>query len=305
MSVNNNMPENENTEEKMLMQRFAAFLRSRDGESGYRTDCSDVPDEYAYEHIMSEDTTNGIPLPLDHKMRGIEREYAVGASTNAQDKASRRHRRSIKHLAKVCVIMLLITGVSLGGIAPHAQALRQKLYDILFVQNDGNADIVILGNGRPPDDEVDEDTLRREQAESEALMKEKEGQVLYPVGLPDRYKVMEIDKSMGGYMTSLWFEGDSEEDFIWYDYKFDEQVRFNTDTEHTKLSEILINGNDAVMMTSKGGYYITWVEDGTARNLNISNAVLNEEEAVNIAESLEWVDESSIEASESESQLAA
>ena len=69
MSVNNNMPENENAEEKMLMQRFAAFLRSRDGESGYRTDCYDVPDEYAYEHIMSEDTTNGIPLPLDHKMR--------------------------------------------------------------------------------------------------------------------------------------------------------------------------------------------------------------------------------------------
>ena len=65
--------------------------------------------------------------------------------------------------------------------------------------------------------------------------------MLYPVGLPDRYKVIEIDKSMGGYMTSLWFEGDSEEDFIWYDYKFDEQVRFNTDTEHTKLSEILIN----------------------------------------------------------------
>ena len=166
MSVNNNMPENENAEEKMLMQRFAAFLRSRDGESGYRTDCSDVPDE-------SEDTTNGIPLPLDHKMRGIEREYAVGESTNAQDKASRRHRRNIKHLAKVCVIMLLITGVSLGSIVPHAQALRQKLYDILFVQNDGNADIVILGNGRPSDEEVDEDTLRREQAESEALMKEK------------------------------------------------------------------------------------------------------------------------------------
>ena len=69
MSVNNYMPENENAEEKMLMQRFAAFLRSRDGESGYRTNCSDVPDEYAYEHIMSEDTTNGIPLPLDHKMR--------------------------------------------------------------------------------------------------------------------------------------------------------------------------------------------------------------------------------------------
>ena len=74
---------------------------------------------------------------------------------------------------------------------------------------------------------------------------------------------------------------------------------------HTKLSEILINGNDAVMMVSKSRYDITWVESGTVRNLNISNAILNEKEAVNIAESLEWVNERSIEASESESQLAA
>ena len=303
MSVNNNMPENENVEEKMLMQRFAAFLRSRDGESGYRTDCSDVPDEYAYEHIMSEDTTNGIPLPLDHKMRGIEREYAVGASTNAQDQASRRHRRNIKHLAKVCVIMLLITGVSLGGIVPHAQALRQKLYDILFVQNDGNADIVILGNGRPSDDKVDEDTLRREQAESEAIMKEKEGQVLYPVGLPERYKLTE--KSNDGWSVFLSFESDIKNDYITLEYYFQNGTAFNTDTEHTKLSEILINGNDAVMMISKSRYDITWVESGTVRNLNISNALLNEEEAVNIAESLQWVDENSIEVYESESQLAA
>ncbi len=295
------MPENENAEEKMLMQRFAAFLRSRDGERGYRTDCADVPDEYEYEHIMSDDTVNGIPLPLDRKMRVIEREYAVGASTNAQDKVSRRHRRSIKYLAKVCVIMLLITGVSLAGIAPHADAMRDKLYNIMFEQNDGNAAIIILENGRPPDDEVDEDTLRREQAESEALMKEKEGQVLYPVGLPDRYKVREIDDSMDGYLMSLWLEGDNEEDFILLDYKFDNQVRFYTDTEHTKLREILINGNDAVMMISKGRYDITWVEDGTARNLDISNAVLNEEDAINIAESLEWVDENSIEVYESES----
>ena len=303
MNVNNNMPENENAEEKMLMQRFAAFLRSHDGESGYRTDCVDVPDEYAYEHIMSDDTVNGIPLPLDRKMRVIEREYAVGASTNAQDKASRRHRRSIKHLAKVCVIMLLITGVSLGGIVPHAHALRQKLYDILFVQNDGNADIVILGNGRPSDDEVDEDTLRREQAESEALMKEKEGQVLYPVGLPERYKLTE--KVNDGWSVFLSFESDTINDYITLEYYFQNGTAFNTDTEHTKLSEILINGNDAVMMISKSRYDITWVESGTVRNLNISNAVLNEEEAVNIAESLEWVDENSIEASESESQLAA
>ena len=303
MNVNNNMPENENAEEKMLMQRFAAFLRSNDGESGYRTDCVDVPDEYAYEHIMSEDMTNGIPLPLDHKMRGIEREYAVGASTNAQDKASRRHRRSIKHLAKVCVIMLLITGVSLGSIAPHAQALRQKLYDILFVQNDGNADIIILENGRPPDDEVDEDTLRREQAESEALMKEKEGQVLYPVGLPERYKLTE--KVNDGWSVFLSFESDTINDYITLEYYFQNGTAFNTDTEHTKLSEILINGNDAIMMISKSRYDITWAESGTVRNLNISNAALNEEEAVNIAESLEWVDENSIEAYESESQLAA
>ena len=295
MSVNNNMPENENAEEKMLMQRFAAFLRSRDGESGYRTDCSDVPDEYAYEHIMSEDTTNGIPLPLDHKMRGIEREYAVGASTNAQDKASRRHRRSIKHLAKVCVIMLLITGVSLGGIAPHAQALRQKLYDILFVQNDGNADIIILENGRPPDDEVDEDTLRREQAESEALMKEKEGQVLYPVGLPDRYKVMEIDKSMGGYMTSLWFQGDSEEDFILLDYKFDEQIHLNTDTEHTKIKQVLINKSDAVLLESKQAYEFIWVEDGVCRYITFKKKYLKYDEAIEVAESIEWEDRQNIE----------
>ena len=303
MSVNNNMPENENAEEKMLMQRFAAFLRSHDGESGYRTDCVDVPDEYAYEHIMSDDTVNGIPLPLDRKMRVIEREYAVGASTNAQDKASRRHRRSIKHLAKVCVIMLLITGVSLGSIAPHAQALRQKLYDILFVQNDGNADIIILENGRPPDDEVDEDTLRREQAESEALMKEKEGQVLYPVGLPERYKLTE--KVNDGWSVFLSFESDTINDYITLEYYFQNGTAFNTDTEHTKLSEILINGNDAIMMISKSRYDITWAESGTVRNLNISNAALNEEEAVNIAESLEWVDENSIEAYESESQLAA
>ena len=177
MSVNNKTPENEKAEEKMLMQRFAAFLRSHDGDTGDRTYCADVPEEYTYEHIMSDDTAKCIPLPLDCKMKGIERKYVVGASTNAQDQASRRHRRSIKHLAKVCVIMLLITGISLGGIVPHAQALRQKLYNILFMQNDGNADIVILGNGRPSDDEVDEETLRREQAESEALMKEKEGQV--------------------------------------------------------------------------------------------------------------------------------
>lgn len=295
MSVNNNMPENENAEEKMLMQRFAAFLRSRDGESGYRTDCSDVPDEYAYEHIMSEDTTNGIPLPLDHKMRGIEREYAVGASTNAQDKASRRHRRSIKHLAKVCVIMLLITGVSLGGIAPHAQALRQKLYDILFVQNDGNADIVILGNGRPSDDEVDEDTLRREQAESEALMKEKEGQVLYPSCLPDRYKVMEIDKSMGGYMTSLWFQGDSEEDFILLDYKFDEQIHLNTDTEHTKIKQVLINKSDAVLLESKQAYEFIWVEDGVCRYITFKKKYLKYDEAIEVAESIEWEDRQNIE----------
>ena len=68
---------------------------------------------------------------------------------------------------------------------------------------------------------------------------------------------------------------------------------------------ILINGNDAVMMISKSRYDITWVESGTVRNLNISNASLNEEEAVNIAESLQWVDENSIEVYESESQLAA
>lgn len=287
----------------MLMQRFAAFLRSRDGDTGDRTYCADVPEEYTYEHIMSDDTAKCIPLPLDRKMKGIEHKYVVGASTNTQDQASRRRRRSIKHLAKVCVIMLLITGISLGGIVPHAQALRQKLYNILFMQNDGNADIVILGNGRPSDDEVDEETLRREQAESEALMKEKEGQVLYPSVLPERYKLTE--KSNDGWSVFLSFESDIKNDYITLEYYFQNGTAFNTDTEHTKLSEILINGNDAVMMISKSRYDITWVESGTVRNLNISNAILNEKEAVNIAESLEWVNERSIEASESESQLAA
>ncbi len=303
MSVNNKTPENEKAEEKMLMQRFAAFLRSHDGDTGDRTYCADVPEEYTYEHIMSDDTAKCIPLPLDRKMKGIESECAVGASMNAQDQAIRRHRRSIKHLAKVCVIMLLITGISLGGIVPHAQALRQKLYNILFMQNDGNADIVILGNGRPSDDEVDEETLRREQAESEALMKEKEGQVLYPSVLPERYKLTE--KSNDGWSVFLSFESDIKNDYITLEYYFQNGTAFNTDTEHTKLSEILINGNDAVMMISKSRYDITWVESGTVRNLNISNAILNEKEAVNIAESLEWVNERSIEASESESQLAA
>lgn len=134
-------------------------------------------------------------------------------------------------------------------------------------------------------------------------MKEKEGQVLYPVGLPERYKLTE--KSNDGWSVFLSFESDIKNDYITLEYYFQNGTAFNTDTEHTKLSEILINGNDAVMMISKSRYDITWVESGTVRNLNISNASLNEEEAVNIAESLEWVDESSIEASESESQLAA
>ena len=106
-------------------------------------------------------------------------------------------------------------------------------------------------------------------------------------------------------VSILSFESDIKNDYITLEYYFQNRTAFNTDTEHTKLSEILINGNDAVMMISKSRYDITWVESGTVRNLNISNAVLNEKEAVNIAESLEWVDERSIEASGIESQLAA
>ena len=132
-------------------------------------------------------------------------------------------------------------------------------------------------------------------------MKEKEGQVLYPSCLPDRYKVMEIDKSMGGYMTSLWFQGDSEEDFILLDYKFDEQIHLNTDTEHTKIKQVLINKSDAVLLESKQAYEFIWVKDGVCRYITFKKKYLKYDEAIEVAESIEWVDENSIEVYESKS----
>lgn len=268
-----------------LMRYFAVFLKMRRNKKYGIVD--DVPKDYKYECVMADMSDYGMSLSVERSIREIENEF---------EKSQKTYRRShsMKNLAKVCALVLLVVGVSFNSVVPHAGAFRWKLYDVFFQDKGGNSDVIILDNGRLSDDEADEETLRNEQAASEALMKEKEGQILYPTALPGRYQVKNINKYAEGFFVNIEFKSDIDEDFIYLEYDFNNKVHFNTDTEHTKIDEILINGNDGVILKSKNRYEFIWIQNGNTIFLDVSKKSLTEKQAIEIAESIEWVSEDDI-----------
>lgn len=269
-----------------LMRYFAVFLKMRRNKKYGIVD--DVPKDYKYECVMADMSDYGMSLSVERSIREIENEF---------EKSQKTYRRShsMKNLAKVCALVLLVVGVSFNSVVPHAGAFRWKLYDVFFQDKGGNSDVIILDNGRLSDDEADEETLRNEQAASEALMKEKEGQILYPTALPGRYQVKNINKQSDGFIVSLWLEGSSEDDFVLLDYNFNNKIHFNTDTEHTDLHNILVNNNDGVMIETRYRYKLVWVENGTSRFMTFAKEFFEYDETIKIAESIEWVDEAKFE----------
>lgn len=269
-----------------LMRHFAVFLKMRRNKKYGIVD--DVPKDYKYECVMADMSGYGMSLSVERSIREIENEFEKSQKTY-------RRSRSMKNLAKVCALVLLVVGVSFNSVVPHAEAFRWKLYDVFFQDKGGNSDVIILDNGRLSDDEADEETMRNEQAVSEALMKEKEGQILYPTALPGRYQVKNINKQSDGFILSLWLEGSSEDDFVLLDYNFNNKIHFNTDTEHTDLHNILVNNNDGVMIETRYRYKLVWVENGTSRFMTFAKEFFEYDETIKIAESIEWVDEAKFE----------
>lgn len=208
----------------------------------------DDPDgsEFSYDRIMSEMADVEMPPELEERLRRINEDYIAACEAKAELE-NRKHKRArrMKRIRSAAAVIAVFAVISGGMIwkAPQAEAFRLKLYDTIFSPTREDVGVEFIDtvyNNMPV---IEDETLKAKANE----IIERDGFILYPSVLPDGYEVSGIDISK---KNQIIFKNEDAEINISY-YPNIETSIFN-DSDNSKNTEVLVNGQDAVFRESQG-----------------------------------------------------
>ena len=212
----------------------------------------DDPDgsEFSYDRIMSEMADVEMPPELEKRLRRINEDYIAACEAKAElENRKQKRARSMKRIRSAAAVIAVFAVISGGVIwkAPQAEAFRLKLYD--------TANEII----------------------------ERDGFILYPSVLPDGYEVKEIKSGNRNKFVFKNLNNNYQINLLYY--KDSSVVHYN-DSDKSKNSEILINGQTAILRDNNEKKEIYWSYDGLYIQLTLSNTEISINSATNIAENI-------------------
>ena len=202
--------------------------------------------EFSYDRIMSEMADVEMPPELEERLRRINEDYIAACEAKAElENRKQKRARSVKRIRSAAAVIAVFAVISGGVIwkAPQAEAFRLKLYDTVFSPTHEDVGVEFVDtvyNNMPV---IEDETLKAKANE----IIERDGFILYPSVLPDGYEVSGIDISK---KNQIIFKNEDAELNISY-YPNIETSIFN-DSDNSKNTEVLVNGQDAVFRESQG-----------------------------------------------------
>ena len=244
----------------------------------------DDPDgsEFSYDRIMSEMADVEMPPELEERLRRINEDYIAACEAKAELE-NRKHKRArrMKRIRSAAAVIAVFAVISGGMIwkAPQAEAFRLKLYDTIFspTREDVGVEFVdTVYNNMPV---IEDETLKAKANE----IIERDGFILYPSVLPDGYEVKEIKSGNRNKFVFKNLNNNYQINLLYY--KDSSVVHYN-DSDKSKNSEILINGQTAILRDNNEKKEIYWSYDGLYIQLTLSNTEISINSATNIAENI-------------------
>ena len=244
----------------------------------------DDPDgsEFSYDRIMSEMADVEMPPELEERLRRINEDYIATCEAKAELE-NRKHKRArrMKRIRSAAAVIAVFAVISGGMIwkAPQAEAFRLKLYDTIFSPTRENVGVEFVDtvyNNMPV---IEDETLKAKANE----IIERDGFILYPSVLPDGYEVKEIKSGNRNKFVFKNLNNNYQINLLYY--KDSSVVHYN-DSDKSKNSEILINGQTAILRDNNEKKEIYWSYDGLYIQLTLSNTEISINSATNIAENI-------------------
>lgn len=223
-----------------------------------------------------------VPEELDRKIRaGIRRH-------GREEKAARGRKRYAGILAKACIFVLAVSLTATVLFAPQASALREKVYELFTGQNDGNMSLDFRETD-PEDTEArkgSEETEPSRESADKTAFPEGEEYILYPSAVPEGYELEEIQKFGNG--IDIYFYNEERDDWITMDYSDVENITTNIDTERSRITEMTINGQPAILQEVEDYIGVIWIEDQKQVNIGCNLPYFNVKQVLEIVDSVQW-----------------
>lgn len=259
-----------------------------------------------YDRFMEESPELCLPEELDRKLRAEIRNYEQGRKQEqrgeeqalSKEKTARR-KKYTGILLKACVFLLAVTVTFTVFTAPQASALREKIYKILVEQNDGNMSVNFREESEREESEEEAQSPGEQGVSSEISDADKtafpEGvdYLLFPSELPEGYELEEIQK-LG---NSIWidFYNEVRDDWITMDYSDAESRVMYIDTDHSRNTEITIDGQPGMIQETEDIIDVFWVSDDKVISVMCSCSYFNVEHVLDIVDSVQWYNKENFE----------
>ncbi len=242
-----------------------------------------------YDRFREEMPDARVPEELDKKIRAEIRRHG------REENAARSGKKYAGILAKACVFVLAVSLTATVLFAPQASALRQKVYELFTEQNDGNMSVDFQETDPKNAEAGDgsEETDPSQESADKTAFPEGEEYILYPSAVPEGYELEEIHKFANN--IHIYFYNQERDDWITMDYYDVDSVSTNIDTERSRITEIEINGQPAILQEVEDYIGVIWIEDQKQVSMGCNHSYFNREQVLRIVDSIQWYDRGSFE----------
>ncbi len=242
-----------------------------------------------YDRFREEMPDARVPEELDKKIRAEIRRHG------REENAARSGKKYAGILAKACVFVLAVSLTATVLFAPQASALRQKVYELFTEQNDGNMSVDFQETDPKNSEAGDgsEETDPSQGSADKTDFPEGEEYILYPSAMPEGYELEEIHKFANS--IDIYFYNEERDDWITMGYYDIDSVSTNIDTERSRITEMTINGQPAILQEMEDYIGVIWIEDQKQVYIDFNSLDFDVEQALEIVDSVQWYDRESFE----------
>ena len=227
-----------------------------------------------YEYLEERTKFHKIPQNLDTSIKEMCKDAA-------KEKKKQLRKRIVNQLSKVCAIVLIMVIVTFTAFAPQAEAMRLKLYELIIEPFDGHVGIEFV------DDEdilstIVDNVMNEEEYALLAEAFDLGEEILYPEKMFEGFNLYKVQKTLNDY--DLYFKNDADRYILVQVY--DGSTKMYPDSEQSKLKDIMINNQSALLRESEERFYIYYYVDSQTIEMSFDKFDISIEDVIMCAESI-------------------